>query len=249
MEKNYYDEIIEQIELLINEEKWNDALFMIKTELQVPYVPEDFERKFTELENKVKTLSIGDRDARTINEELIVKNLFASEKSLRVLSLVQFENLNASKYIDEIKKVFNEDINDNEEKTLLLIQLNGQKMNEEFTIKKLNREMQINPSTFKLDEFMNLFKEVMFIYYKIDGEKNITVQKHFSDLLMSFINFYIPFKITFDPWELFLGIMKSIKDMLNEEFDDTTMAHEYEVSIENITKVKTIIKEILESGV
>jgi hypothetical protein len=242
MKNNYYDEIIAQIKGLIDEKKWSDALFFVKTELNVPYVPTEIEDQLLDLQKLIlieATDAFG--DSAKFNEETFVQDLKSDDKAIRIAALMHIERLNALKFTSEFQELFASSFS-NDEKTLLLIQLQNQKIDFDFEITKNNKKMKVNPSKFSLDNFMKLFKETSFIFSKIADEKNITEQNYFNDLVMTFINEFIPFEIKVGPWEIAVAVYKTIKDLMGEQFDKNEYIVEYELNEEQVHQTMEILE-------
>ena len=50
----YYDETLEEIRNLMEEGEYEEALYMIRKELKMPYVPSDFEKSIRSLARDIK---------------------------------------------------------------------------------------------------------------------------------------------------------------------------------------------------
>ena len=48
---DYYTEILNDLEKLLEQKQYDDALFVIRSELRMPYVPPDFKEKLEALES------------------------------------------------------------------------------------------------------------------------------------------------------------------------------------------------------
>ncbi len=50
----YYDEVIEEIQSLMEKENYEEAAFVLKKELEMPYIPMDIEQKLHELQRELR---------------------------------------------------------------------------------------------------------------------------------------------------------------------------------------------------
>lgn len=78
---NYYDEILEEIEDLISRNENEEALFLIRKELNMPYVPSDFEQKFKELRSAVTASIQEKKDTKEASLDSLLRNLRGSESA------------------------------------------------------------------------------------------------------------------------------------------------------------------------
>ena len=62
--ENYYDELIKEIQDLITSAKSEEAMFLIKKEFSMPYIPQDVEEKLKELRKTVR-YSLADKSKTT----------------------------------------------------------------------------------------------------------------------------------------------------------------------------------------
>ncbi|AHI52699.1 DUF3196 family protein [Spiroplasma culicicola] len=166
MENNYYQEIIEKINNLIQEGEYEQAMNLVRDELNVPYVPFDFENQLEEISWKINGLLSQNVDNSYLNWNLDKVSEIMTQSLDQQLHLVAFDalrGLNARKLLDQIKAYFlNVDIK-NEYKTFLLMVLIEQKMDEIFEIKKGDLTIRINPATFDLKESQKFLKELEHI--------------------------------------------------------------------------------------
>ena len=50
--ENYYTEIIEEIKQLLQQEKYDDANFLLRKELEMPYIPQEVEKELKQLQKE-----------------------------------------------------------------------------------------------------------------------------------------------------------------------------------------------------
>lgn len=124
----YYDELINNIDMLIKEENYDLAKDLIDKELSMPYVPNDIDRKLREY---IKIIPFNNT-IKALNDEEIIEYLRGSEgKQLRAIEELDRKNLRD--YIDICDSYLKSDgfING---KVLLIDSLIKQDISDEFTM-------------------------------------------------------------------------------------------------------------------
>lgn len=87
---NYYDETLEKIEKLLNENKEDEALLIINDELRQAYVPKDFEEKLIKYKNSFQKELVK----KSLSDDEIIEYLKGpKEKQLIAVSLLDKKNL------------------------------------------------------------------------------------------------------------------------------------------------------------
>ncbi len=87
---NYYDETLEKIEKLLNENKEDEALLIINDELRQAYVPKDFEEKLIKYKNSYQKELVK----KSLSDDEIIEYLKGpKEKQLIAVSLLDKKNL------------------------------------------------------------------------------------------------------------------------------------------------------------
>lgn len=137
--KNYYDEIIEHI---IEESKTDKekAILMLKKELSMPYIPENYEQDMKKLLTK---LDVAPAKELTATREEILE-CFSSEinNGKKLFLINKISEFNWSGYEKQIEIIFNDKKVRANFKSIFLEHLIEQKFDYVFTI----GEMKINPS-------------------------------------------------------------------------------------------------------
>jgi hypothetical protein len=100
--KSYYDEILETIENHIKNKEYDEAKSLILSELKMPYVPVEFEKKLEELNKDIKSES-GNQGIRELSEQDIEKYLFADDE-LQLVAVNKLNTLNLRNYLELISK-------------------------------------------------------------------------------------------------------------------------------------------------
>lgn len=141
-EKNYYDEIIEQI-LEISKEDKERAVLILKKELAMPYIPEEYEKKMNSL---LKKLNIKTKKEVTTTREEILETLLSYKNNGQKLFLInKIAEFNWVGYEDKIEEVFNDPQVQANFKSIFIEHLIEQKHDYEFKI----GNKKINPSKSK----------------------------------------------------------------------------------------------------
>lgn len=142
---DYYSDCIQEIRLLIDANQIEDALFKIKQELQMPYIPSEVEEQLTELLRDIQHEGFG---SKTLSDEEILEHLHGSE-TMQLLAIKELSERNLRKYLDWIQGAFDDSKSDLV--TISLIELCiEQQLNEEYHLVKDGLEIDFVPSTCEL---------------------------------------------------------------------------------------------------
>lgn len=104
MSKNYYDETLEKIDLLIKDNKLQEAHDLIQSELRMPYIPEIYEVKFIEIINDIKRELVGDGATNAVPREVAIEYLLSEDEQQESIALELLRDHNLRYDIDLIKK-------------------------------------------------------------------------------------------------------------------------------------------------
>ena len=162
---NYYDETIDKIKNLIDQKEYEEAKRLILNELDLPYVPKDFEDKLNELllqvkQDTYKPLSLSD-------EEII--NYLNMDESHQLIGVDALNRRNLRDYIDICENYLSKP-NYANSKALLIDSLISQQIDHEFIYKDDNREVSFNPIKIlpveENDTYIECYKRIQDIYMK-----------------------------------------------------------------------------------
>ena len=162
---NYYDETIDKIKNLIDQKEYEKAKRLILNELDLPYVPKDFEDKLNELllqvkQDTYKPLSLSD-------EEII--NYLNMDESHQLIGVDALNRRNLRDYIDICENYLSKP-NYANGKALLIDSLISQQIDHEFIYKDDNREVTFNPIKIlpveENDTYIECYKRIQDIYMK-----------------------------------------------------------------------------------
>ena len=160
---NYYNDSIDKIENLIKEEKYEKALDILVEEMSMPYIPLKYEETFSKLFRKI-TIDIEELESKTkfrtiLKEEEIIDALNNSDvEPLHLeLAISSLKNINIRIILKEIKIYLQNKDKDDFIKTLILLELVNQNIDEEIKIIKDNNTTLLKPSDLTLfDETKSL---------------------------------------------------------------------------------------------
>lgn len=138
---NYYEDVLYRITSFINNEKYEEAKRLVLNELDVSYVPKDFEDRLKELLSFIneKTFKVN-----ILSDEDIQKYLYMDENH-QLIAVDELNRKNLRDYIDMCNRYLKSNgfIN---AKILLIDSLIRQEINYEFECLKNNEIIRFNPS-------------------------------------------------------------------------------------------------------
>ncbi|AGR41989.1 DUF3196 family protein [Spiroplasma diminutum] len=160
--KNYYEEIMDKINESINNNNFDEAFKIVLEELNAPYIPNDFEKQLEKIQSQLaEKLNFNEKNSANWNIDKVLEIM--SKKLDQDVHLVAFDalrGLNARLIINEIKQYLKDDEIKPEYKTFLFMVLIEQAIDEEIIIKKINKEILLNPSKYNLNEAQEILKEI-----------------------------------------------------------------------------------------
>lgn len=131
---NYYDEILEDVQKLLANNDWEEALFVLKKELEMPYIPKDIEEKLKYLQKEALYQKSQTYEPKEESLESILNHLKGSEKQ-QLAAAVALTGRNLRECIAEIQ-AWLEDNPCPEAAALVIEALGEQQINEEFVLAK-----------------------------------------------------------------------------------------------------------------
>ncbi|MGL5204676.1 MAG: hypothetical protein ACRC9F_02775 [Metamycoplasmataceae bacterium] len=143
-EKNYYQEIIEEIKK-IRETDLDQAVLLLKKELAMPYIPSDYQAEMQKL-FKEYSQDFDDKKITLTREEVLDIITSEGQKSGKLsLALTQISQFNWVGFENEIQKIISSPKIAKNAKTIFIESLIIQKMNHDFIVDGIT----INPSKLK----------------------------------------------------------------------------------------------------
>ncbi|MBR3357047.1 MAG: DUF3196 family protein [Solobacterium sp.] len=213
---SYYDEIIETIRRAVDQKDWMTAEVLLRQELAVPYIPEDYENEFHRLfkevirgkaeeqkpaemplDNLLEQLKKTPREQLSAAAELASRNLRSCTEEIR-------EYLSAEPYPDAA--------------ALLIEALAEQEIAEEFTLNKEGVTYEFYPDDVTVPSQCEGFLEGIRLLETIYGNDRPDVLNMCRTLLVHAVYRNLP--LTYEkeeaPW-LLKEIIASVSDMLGDE--------------------------------
>lgn len=145
---NYYQDIIGKINHLITENKWDQAMKLVKHELEMPYIPIHHEITLQELHNNIIThirLNNKNENHEWNLEKISSVLMNPFDEELHPVAFYYLQSHNARLILPTIKiYLANKNIN-NINKTQILFILSNQGINEEIEVIKSHDTFKVNP--------------------------------------------------------------------------------------------------------
>ena len=161
---DYYTEILNDLEKLLADGQYDDALFMIRSELRMPYVPPDFKEKLEEMEKRIPR---NDEHTVKVPDEEKIRELLKGDAESQMYAVYSLTNQNLRKHKVLIDDIFSSDILP-QAKDILIYALIEQEISEEFTLNKNGLEYHFVPRYCLLPEesdgYQEAVKELKEIY-------------------------------------------------------------------------------------
>ena len=154
---DYYTEILNDLEKLLADGQYDDALFMIRSELRMPYVPPDFKEKLEEMEKRIPR---SDEHTVKVPDEDKIRELLKGDAESQMYAVYSLTNQNLRKHKVLIDDVFSSDILP-QAKDILIYALIEQEISEEFTLNKNGLEYRFVPRYCLLPEESDGYQEAV----------------------------------------------------------------------------------------
>ena len=180
MDKNFYEELKLNIEKLIKEEKYSEALKLIEEEKSMPYSPREIEtflaEKYDEISRKIYS------EEKAINADKVLDLLGEDLDSVNKYDLaMSLEQFNLKKYVDEIQKLLlkDESVLEYEVKKLIMSKLLEQDIKRKYKYLKNHQEYEIDLSSFTPiqddKDFIELSSKIEKLLFKIPAALNVAL--------------------------------------------------------------------------
>ena len=154
---DYYTEILNDLEKLLANEQYDDALFMIRSELRMPYVPPDFKEKLEEMEKRIPR---NDEHTVKVPDEDKIRELLKGDAESQMYAVYSLTNQNLRKHKVLIDDVFSSDSLP-QAKDIVIYALIEQEISEEFTLNKNGLEYHFVPRYCLLPEESDGYQEAV----------------------------------------------------------------------------------------
>ncbi len=213
--ENYYNEIIEEIKNAMNKGEIEEADYLLKKELSMPYIPQDVEETLHKLK---KDLAYAKSDKRNLHEESLEDLLSKlrhgkAQSQLAAANALQDRNLRSC--VEELQNYLGKDPCP-EAAALIIEALAEQEIDDEFTLKKDGIEY-----TFFADEVVPVTKSKGLLkaldLLQDEYLKNPSVFQLAKSILIHKVYLYLP--LTYEEEEaeyLKDEIVQEIENLLTE---------------------------------
>lgn len=220
----YYKDIISKVKKLINQKKYNDAIFILEDELEAPYIPIEFQ---TELEDMLISISAdknyfeGLNQIEHLNREQLLNRIFDDNKlnsSAIHLFFDRYSNNIHEKELLFFENVFvNRNLN-NDEKTMLFEALAFQKINYNFKFynRNVKEDFEINPINTLIFEQIPLFINAQKLINDL-ASKEPSLLNFCYNILFLIYKYYFPIIPNFEYKELSKAIFNYMISTLQGE--------------------------------
>jgi len=128
----YYDEVLDEIRALLAEGKAEEALYLIRKEEEMPYLPADFEQQLKRLKKEAVFLKADQKEERIRPLSQILGMLKGSSES-QLAAASQISDYNLRECTEELREYLQKDPQP-EASALIIDALAAQEINEEFTL-------------------------------------------------------------------------------------------------------------------
>ncbi|QVK05548.1 hypothetical protein [Mycoplasma mycoides] len=244
--KNYYEQTLDQIRDLIDDNKFDQALKLINQELEISYIPIDFENSLYKFLKEIK-----EKQATNLNKTysvLEIKNLLNSKNQLdQIIAIKNLININIRLIIDDIINYLLNLENVYENKALLLISLADQQIDWNFdVIKDKNTSFKINPTLLNTNEIFNTYYQIEQNILDCIDQKDIFLNQTCKQILFSYFIYSFPYVEILKSSETIIAVIKLSYQLNDLEFDLKKLNKLIEFDDKKVDK---IIDEIKKTGV
>ncbi|WP_434336113.1 DUF3196 family protein [Mycoplasma capricolum] len=243
---NYYDQILKKIKELVEKNNLTKALDIINQELEISYVPSDFEKSLYKIKKEIKEKQYHQLNKTYSISE--IKALLNSKNNLdQIVGIKNLININIRLIIDEIKKYLLNTNNVYENKSLLLISLSDQQIDQEFEVfKDKKTSFLVNPKLLNIKEIYNTYYQVENQILEIINQKDIFLIQTCKQVLFSYFLYKFPYVESLKANDVIIAIIYISYQLNNLEFDTKRLNKSIEFSQASVDK---IIIDIKRSGI
>lgn len=212
--ENYYTEIIDEIKAALEKGEIEEAEYLLKKELSMPYIPQEIEVEFSKLR---KDIAYAKSDKRNIQEESLeslLSKLKSGKAQSQLAAAASLQDRNLRSCIDDIKAYLEKDPCP-EAAALILEALAEQEINDEFTLRRNGLEY-----TFYADEMVPVTKSKGFLkaldLLEIHYQKNPSLYQLAKSILIHKVYLFLP--LTYEEYEadsLEKEVIEEVEEALN----------------------------------
>lgn len=214
--ENYYTEMIEEIESLIRDEKYEEADVLLKRELQMPYVPLDVENMLRSLKKDVQYARSEKEQRRDISIDTVLQKLHGTPEE-QLSAVENLCNRNLRDCLDEIQEYLEHEPN-LEAASLLIDAIASQEVGDEFTYNKDGVEYTFWGDAVTPVGKCEGLKEALHYLYEWLGLKYPSIYEMAKKMLIHEV--YVALPLTYEKEEgkvLAYEITENLLTMMGEE--------------------------------
>ena len=104
--QDYYQEMAEEIEQLLKEEKYDEADVIVKREMKMPYIPSDFEKILKRAAREIRFHQAEKERTRVLSPEEIFEKLNSADPDLQLMAAEKLSSINLREYTEELQNYF-----------------------------------------------------------------------------------------------------------------------------------------------
>ena len=213
--ENYYNEIIDEIKNAIDQGEIEEADYLLKKELSMPYIPQDVE---TELYKLKKDIAYAKSDKRNIHEESLedlLSKLAHGKAQTQLAAANALQDRNLRSCIEDIQRYLEKDPCP-EAAALIIEALAEQEIDDEFTLRKDGIEY-----TFFADEVVPVTKSKGLLkaldLLQDEYLKNPAMFQLAKSILIHKVYLYLPLSYEEEEAEYLKDdVISEIEDLLNK---------------------------------
>lgn len=214
--ENYYTEMIDEIESLIRDEKYEEADVLLKRELQMPYVPLDVEDMLRSLKKDVQYARSEKEQRRDISIDTVLQKLHGTPEE-QLSAVENLCNRNLRDCLDEIQEYLEHEPN-LEAASLLIDAIASQEVGDEFTYNKDGVEYTFWGDAVTPVGKCEGLKEALHYLYEWLGLKYPSIYEMAKKMLIHEV--YVALPLTYEKEEgkvLAYEITENLLTMMGEE--------------------------------
>ncbi|AEM68732.1 Protein of uncharacterised function (DUF3196) [Mycoplasma putrefaciens] len=244
--KNFYDELLENINDAIDQKNYENALKLINNELSMPYIPTDVEKKLLKLLKVIRNKQKEQLNLKTESYDFYkIKSLLNSDDYLQqLLAFKHLKTINIKLLLDDIKQFLIDKKNKNENKTLLLMTLAELEFDFDFKVIK-NKQYLINPVKIDFNYIDQKLLEIEELISKIITDKNPSFIVMAKQVLYYFYFDNFPDVKLEDVVEIAIAVVDVVYQIIGIKSDLTTLINHYKFDHK---KVEQLVNTIKKSG-
>ena len=213
---SYYDEIVETVRDAMDEKDWMTAEVLLRREMAMPYIPEDYEKIFRQLWKEVMGAKAEDRKPSEMTLDDLL-GLLKKTPRQQLFAAAELASRNLRSCTEEIRSYLSEDPYP-DAAALIIEALAEQEIAEEFTLNRDGMTYEFYPDDITVPSECEGFLEGMRLLGIIYGNNRPDVLNMCRTLLVHEVYMNLP--LTYEKEEaswLLRDITSAVSDMLGDD--------------------------------